>query len=272
MVFSTELPEAWQVCFDAVRRLPAFAAYRLEWVPETGSTSDDLKQDWAMASVPARLRVAGHQTSGRGQFDRSWVDLPGSALLCSFSLEVRLETLHLVPVPLHVGTAIWSALRNFVPECDREYFLKWPNDVWSREGKIGGILVESSIRGDHADLVIGLGVNISGMPSHEGFQADFLQRKSPDALSLPALLLEFCRAWDQLSDVAPEAVLARYRLASAGMLGKRYAFSVPSHGQGEGVAVGIDDHGCLVLELPGGARRCLSSLIEPLREKKTGRP
>ena len=272
MFFPTELPEAWQACFAAVRRLPAFVGYRLEWVPETGSTSDDLKKDWTVDSVPARLRVAGHQTGGRGQFDRSWIDVPDSALLCSFSLAVRLETLQLIPMPLRVGTAIWSALQVFIPEGDRDFFLKWPNDIWSPEGKIGGILVESSIRGDHADLVIGLGVNISGMPAQESLQADFLQRKSPDLLSLPALLLEYCRAWDQLSDVAPEAVLTRYRLASAGMLGKRYAFSAPSHGHGEGVVVGIDDQGCLVLELAGGTRQRFSSLAEPLREKKTGRP
>jgi len=59
---------------------------------------------------------------------------------------------------LRVGLAAAEALDRFAPEPIR---LKWPNDLYIDQGKLGGILVEARWREQAVEWVaIGLGVNV----------------------------------------------------------------------------------------------------------------
>lgn len=197
-----EDPETWTALQRALASSPGFSSHRFEHVAETGSTNDDLKVDWRRSDHEAlrpgefhRIRVADHQTAGRGQAGRSWWDVPGNGLLCSFSWASAQDDLIVGdgsrsaavtwPMSLVVGIALWQVVRSLVHHDETVNrcgpWLKWPNDLWwgpmasecpgdetsgegSIEAKLGGILVERSFEKDGASgpFVIGIGLNLRG--------------------------------------------------------------------------------------------------------------
>src|SRR6476659_5026248 len=125
----------------------------------TGSTN---RTAWslAMAGSPEWTLVAtGHQTGGRGRLDRTWVDVPGRALL--FSIVLRPTWLppdRAAVLTLAAGLAMVSAAREVAA---KELRCKWPNDLLLFDRKAGGILAESRTAPDQIDhVIVGIGVNL----------------------------------------------------------------------------------------------------------------
>ncbi|MGZ5342459.1 MAG: biotin--[acetyl-CoA-carboxylase] ligase, partial [Solirubrobacterales bacterium] len=80
--------------------------------------------------------TAEEQSAGRGRQGRSWFAPLGAALLYSALLRPLGERPLL---PLAVPLAVAEAAEALgAPGCR----LKWPNDVWLEERKLGGVLIE----------------------------------------------------------------------------------------------------------------------------------
>ncbi len=97
------------------------------------------------------------QTVGRGRQGRTWHSGLGNAL--TFSLFWRFETglNSLSGLSLAVGVAVVRALKK---QGGQGVQLKWPNDILTEQGKLGGILIEA--QGDMLGptvVVIGIGLN-----------------------------------------------------------------------------------------------------------------
>ena len=100
------------------------------------------------------LLIAAGQTSGRGRTGRSWLTAP-RALACSLVVAPEWSPRHWGTIPLLAGLAARSALNEHSGVTPG---LKWPNDLVTERGKVGGILVEAS-----DDLVVvGLGSTCGG--------------------------------------------------------------------------------------------------------------
>lgn len=103
---------------------------------------------------------AHHQTAGRGQRGRTWSDEPGQGIALSIILDPSFLSPS-KPFPLSVMVALGAAdmLSNYIPE---GLSLKWPNDLYWRDRKAGGILIENQIRGSRwTGAVAGIGININ---------------------------------------------------------------------------------------------------------------
>ncbi len=101
--------------------------------------------------------IANEQTAGRGRGGKSWQSAPGAGLWLTL-IERPADSSGLGVLSLRVGLAAAAALDRFAPEPIR---LKWPNDLYIDEGKLGGILVEARWREQAVEWVaIGLGVNV----------------------------------------------------------------------------------------------------------------
>ena len=135
---------------------------RLDTVPVTGSTQDDLRAAlkgpergaWPHLSALRALR----QTAGRGRSGRAWVTPDdGGALLVSVVLRPLVPARLLTWVPLLAGLAVRDALEPFVRGRGWRMGTKWPNDVvavpesstvvapvpgWASTRKIAGVLSE----------------------------------------------------------------------------------------------------------------------------------
>src|SRR5438477_7138492 len=118
-----------------------------------GSTND-VARDLAIAGAPSGTVVtADEQTAGRGRSGRAWSAPSRSALLASAIL-CPLGERHAL-LPLAVPLAVCEAIESLAPvDCA----VKWPNDVWSDEKKVAGVLIEAR---PPEWAVIGIGVNLS---------------------------------------------------------------------------------------------------------------
>ncbi|RDI13103.1 biotin--[acetyl-CoA-carboxylase] ligase [Flavobacterium sp. AG291] len=103
---------------------------------------------------------AEDQTAGRGQMGAQWNVEPGKNL--TFSVLVKdllLDVTEIFSLNAAVAVSVVGALENFsVPNL----FIKWPNDILADNKKIGGILIENSIKsGGEIYSVIGIGLNVN---------------------------------------------------------------------------------------------------------------
>jgi len=103
-----------------------------------------------------QLCVTREQTQGKGQHGREWLSQKDGSILLSirqtFASDINLSGLSLV-----VGLAIIKALEK---ECKVDGFkIKWPNDIYYREAKLAGILLENNIQSGSQSVIIGVGVN-----------------------------------------------------------------------------------------------------------------
>ena len=120
----------------------------------------------AMALAHARLAGHGaaffarHHTAGKGQRGRQWRSEPGENIILSVILQP--ETLSPAdPFPLHAITAL-ACYDLFNKYAGDETAIKWPNDIYWRDRKAGGILIESSLTGNrYQHVVVGMGMNIN---------------------------------------------------------------------------------------------------------------
>ncbi len=99
--------------------------------------------------------VAKNQTSGRGRRGNTWVSSEGMALF-SFILEEdkSLTVNDYLKLPLIVGISLLETLDKLKPDM---YEFKWTNDVYLKNKKVSGILIERK----NGKLIIGIGVNLN---------------------------------------------------------------------------------------------------------------
>ncbi|HRF43659.1 MAG TPA: biotin--[acetyl-CoA-carboxylase] ligase [Candidatus Competibacteraceae bacterium] len=139
------------------------ALNRLEVYPVLDSTNCYLMAG-AQAEWPSGIVcLAEQQTSGRGRQGRSWLTPFGASLACSLLWRFAAHPTALSGLSLATGIAIARVLeRSRVTGVG----LKWPNDVWWRGRKLGGILLESGGASGNFYVVAGVGVNIA-LPRQE---------------------------------------------------------------------------------------------------------
>ena len=112
-----------------------------------------------------RVCTAEMQVSGRGRRGRSWVSPFGSNIYLSLLSQIERPVSELAGLSLAVGIRIANLLRDL--GCS-EIGLKWPNDLVTSDGKLGGILIESeSVTSAVSRVCIGIGINVLRAPRHQ---------------------------------------------------------------------------------------------------------
>jgi BirA family biotin operon repressor/biotin-[acetyl-CoA-carboxylase] ligase len=127
---------------------------------------------YAMEQIHAQKALSGSvyqtdfQTNGKGQHGRIWESHRGENLLCTYVLELNAlkQGKNWVPSEqLGLSGAIALGAQAFFMEfAGEETKIKKPNDIYWRDRKAGGILIENIVRGtDWTWTVIGIGLNIN---------------------------------------------------------------------------------------------------------------
>lgn len=126
----------------------------------------DSTNNYAMAQVHAGLATNGmawfalEQTAGKGQRGKGWDTEPGKNIALSLVLE---------PGNLSAGGRFYlsavvalTCLEFFSKYAGDETRIKWPNDLYWRDRKAGGILIENVLKGrDWKYAVVGIGINVN---------------------------------------------------------------------------------------------------------------
>jgi BirA family biotin operon repressor/biotin-[acetyl-CoA-carboxylase] ligase len=98
------------------------------------------------------------QHAGRGRRGRRWIAPFGTGVAMSVAWTFSDGAGALAALSLGVGVAVARALARAGAQ---GVMLKWPNDIWLRDRKIGGVLIELRAEaGGPAHVVIGLGINV----------------------------------------------------------------------------------------------------------------
>ena len=155
---------------------------------------------YAMDHVHQGLALSGScytadfQTNGKGQHGRSWESEKGQNLLSSYVLELKQLKTGKIWTPAHqIGFSAAIALGArafFAAFAGEETRIKKPNDIYFRDRKAGGILIENLVRGkDWTWTVIGIGMNIN--------QASFSSASANHIAANPISLQEITNQnWD----------------------------------------------------------------------------
>jgi len=226
----------------------------VEAVTETGSTNADLLARVGMLTAPTLL-VAQSQTAGRGRAGRAWQTTATSALTFSLAWKFRRPVHALIGLPLAVGVALAEALAIFGVRAA----LKWPNDVLRDGAKLAGILIETAhgkTAGRETWAVIGIGVNLA-VPHDLQHRigravADVSELQTHDRERVLAILLSaLSDALAQFDAQGFSAFAARWNRLHA-YAGRAVRILDNDRVVHEGIAVGVDDSGCFLMDTANG--------------------
>ena len=102
------------------------------------------------------LCVAESQTKGRGRNLKRWQSPKYENIYMSLSFSSNHQLKNYSSFSLVSALAVHNVLmrQNIFTE------IKWPNDIFLNEKKIGGILIETLSRGEENLIVVGIGLNV----------------------------------------------------------------------------------------------------------------
>ena len=130
---------------------------RVELYDEVDSTLDVAHTMAEQGAPSGTLVLADHQRTGRGRLGRSWSSPSGRGVWCTV-VERPDDPRALDVLSIRVGLRTAEALDAFA---DEAVGVKWPNDLVTRSGKLGGILVEARWAGSSLQWVaVGVGINV----------------------------------------------------------------------------------------------------------------
>ena len=218
---------------------------------EVGSTQLEARQVADASGEVPLLVVADKQTEGRGRAGHGWLTAP-RALAGSLAAAPVWERERWGTIPLVAGLAARRALRR---HAGIEPGLKWPNDLVTSSGKVGGLLVEAS-----EDLaVIGLGVNLWWPRPPAGAAAIFDEDPGTE------LAAEIAASW-------AERVLTILAMSPSSWGHDEYRAACVTVGsevtwepQGHGEAIDVAADGALVVQTAVGPRALHSGEVHSVR-------
>jgi len=126
----------------------------------------DSTNSYAIDKVQANLAAHGaaffahEQTAGKGQHGKTWLSNAGDNIIVSCVIDCSFLSIHQqFYMSVCVATACYDFFYTYAGE---ETSIKWPNDIYWRDRKAGGILIENIVRGnDWKYCIAGIGININ---------------------------------------------------------------------------------------------------------------
>ena len=104
--------------------------------------------------------ISKFQTKGRGRLGNKWFGKKGNIF---FTLKIyskkNQKSIH--ELGMLTSLLIVQTIKKFVKN---KVFLKWPNDIFIDNKKVGGVLVENNIENNNNYCLIGVGINFLSSP------------------------------------------------------------------------------------------------------------
>ena len=218
--------------------------FKIVHIDETDSTNR-----WLSMHEEAEVVLADYQTAGRGCGSNTWESERGKNL--TFSIRLRPKD---IPArrQFHISMAISLAVCEALGQHIGDLSIKWPNDIYWRNGKIGGILIENALKGSIIkESIIGIGLNVN----QQTFRSD-----APNPVSLWQICGQDTDRMQLLSDILScleHYLNADIRQQYQAMLYRRHGFHPYTDKEGVFMAEieDVEDDGHLVLRDDQGQQR-----------------
>jgi BirA family biotin operon repressor/biotin-[acetyl-CoA-carboxylase] ligase len=228
---------------------------------EVGSTNAIAMAAAASGAPEGLLVIAEEQKLGRGRKGRTWISRGSKSL--TFSLLLR-PVRHEAGLTAILALAVINALGEFVNGLG----IKWPNDIFCKGKKLGGILAES--KNDAVAVGLGLNVNESAgdFPAEIAGCAVSMRITARKQFDRGLVLCRILEAFEKLHEKFQKGGFASFRETVQHELlyiGRRVIIETGGRSF-EGNMIGITNEGYLCLDVDG-AERVFATGDLTLREK-----
>jgi BirA family biotin operon repressor/biotin-[acetyl-CoA-carboxylase] ligase len=207
----------------------------------TASTMDDAHGLATVGAPAGTVVLADRQAAGRGRNGRRWASEMGQGIWMTV-VERPNDPRAVDVLSIRVGLRVARALDRYAPS---PVGLKWPNDLFVRDGKLAGILIEARWRANRIDWVaIGIGVNVRE-PS--GVASAAALRPGVDRVEVLGELVPAIRAAAAARDVLSAGEVEEFAT-------RDIARGRPCVDPAVGQVRGINTAGELLVDTPSGVR------------------
>ncbi|MDN5348812.1 MAG: BirA family transcriptional regulator [Bacteroidales bacterium] len=141
-----------------------FQAFSLNFLKSVDSTNRWLQDRInKLKTIANQVVCTEYQSGGRGMDGNQWHSERGQNLLFSLGMDASfILASEQFLITQMIALAIVDELSDHIDH--RKISIKWPNDIFFEEKKLGGILISNTIRASRLDQsVIGVGLNINQM-------------------------------------------------------------------------------------------------------------
>lgn len=222
------------------------------------STQDQAKSLASDGALEGTTVIADEQTAGKGRAGRRWYSPKGGVWL---SLILR-PTVTIEKAPLIGLLAALSTINAIKVDTGLDASIKWPNDILFQGRKVGGILSQSSIKGDSLSyLVLGIGVNLNfrkeNLPNKVQSGATTLMDEVGKRIDKDAFIRDILLAFDSLYQSFLESdsdAILREIESRMEIVGRMISVKT-AHGKESGRAVGLAANGALRMLFPDGSEK-----------------
>jgi BirA family biotin operon repressor/biotin-[acetyl-CoA-carboxylase] ligase len=198
---------------------------------------------------------AAFQKSGRGQIGSGWESESGKNLLLSIILYPSFLN---VRRPFIFNQAIALGVHDFLSgQTEKAVWIKWPNDIYIKDKKVAGILIQNTLSGSKIQhTIVGLGINIlqNKFPDHlsKATSLSIETGKHPELSSLHEPLFRALEAWYLRLKAGEIHLIQNAYLDRLYRLKQWSNFVRPHTGEVfQGQIVGINESGKLLIEHDG---------------------
>jgi BirA family biotin operon repressor/biotin-[acetyl-CoA-carboxylase] ligase len=100
------------------------------------------------------------QTNGKGQKENSWISEPEKNILLSTIIYPKIKAEDQFIINIMITLGILDFCKRTLKSNDLT--IKWPNDIYYKDSKLGGVLIEHSVMGNSIIYsILGIGLNIN---------------------------------------------------------------------------------------------------------------
>ncbi len=140
------------------------------------NTNDTTKKIYESKKSQNIALLALLQKCGRGRTSKKWISQKGD-LTCSFLVSFQTNVSKLGQINLWFINKVFIVLKELNPDLNLK--IKWPNDLYLDEKKLGGILVETSILNEKVNyFLFGVGINLVSNPKNLSYPTTSLSNLS----------------------------------------------------------------------------------------------
>ena len=167
-----------------------FIGKKIVYLPTCHSTNDIAAELVRKENLPeGTVVITDAQTAGRGQHGTRWEASQSHNF--TFSLLLRPSFLA-IPEQFLLSQTVAIGVRDFVANFTGRVKIKWPNDIYINELKVGGILIENAWQGTRmSHAIVGIGLNVNQIH----FASEPESETAENSIRATSLRLETGRNW-----------------------------------------------------------------------------
>lgn len=231
---------------------------QIHYYDEIDSTNEQALKLASDLAEEYTLLIAERQTAGRGRMGRRWVTTEGSSL--AFTIIFKPNKQEIGKLSLFSLLGGLAVCRTIQSKYGADAQVKWPNDVLMDSKKTAGILAETCWQGEKlTGLVLGIGINLlpgSVPPADELlFPATCVQAHCGQQVERLEFLSAVLGQIIELRNMIMKPAFMQEYTSRLAFIGQQVQLSARSGKTANGILVGVDNEGQLILKNEAGKQK-----------------